>query len=60
MKNTPECVKAEAKGDLQGWTYSLEDLKTFGVDHIISDNPSPPVVDHGVSMACLIKVGPIK
>ena len=56
MKNTPECVEAEAKGVLQGWTYSVEDLKKFGVDSITSDNISPPVVADGHLMSCLIKV----
>ena len=56
MENTPECVKASDKGVLQGWTYSIEDLKKFGVDSITSDNISPSVADHGHLMACLIKV----
>lgn len=56
MKNTPDCFAADAKGVLQGWTYSIEDLKKFGVDSITSDNISPPVAVDGYLMGCLIKV----
>jgi hypothetical protein len=55
-KNTPSCVEAHDKGELQGWTYTLDDLKIFGVDNVTSENREPPTMYHGEMMICVIKV----
>ncbi|MDE1310367.1 hypothetical protein MCX36_07955 [Vibrio aestuarianus] len=38
LYNTPSCIQAIDKGELQGWTYTIEDLKKFGVNDVVSDN----------------------
>jgi len=56
LYNTAGCIRASDDGDLQGWTYTIDDLKKFGVNNVISDNEQPPVSHKGITMSCVIPV----
>ena len=56
LKNTPNCVEAHIKGVLQGWTYTVDDLKTFGVENVTTENKIPPTMYNGRTMTCIIQV----
>ncbi|WP_143169479.1 hypothetical protein [Vibrio quintilis] len=56
LQTTTGCIEAHQRKELQGWTYTLDDLKKFGVEHVISDNKNPPVIWEGQMMSCVIPV----
>ncbi|MCF7361655.1 hypothetical protein L3V23_06150 [Vibrio sp. A1-b2] len=57
MKAEPSCIEADKKGHLDGWTFSIEDLKHFGVNHVSSDNKVPSTdYPNGWTAVCIIPV----
>ncbi|CAM3702306.1 hypothetical protein VA7868_01455 [Vibrio aerogenes CECT 7868] len=56
LQTTDGCIKAHQRKELQGWTYTLDDLKKFGVNHVTSDNKKPPVIWEGQMLSCVIPV----
>lgn len=56
MNTEPSGIVADKKGHLNGWTYTVEDLKHFGVNHVTSDNKIPATDDHGWITVCTIPV----
>ncbi|RQW64977.1 ATP-dependent Clp protease proteolytic subunit [Vibrio viridaestus] len=56
LDNTPACVEGNKKGQIQGWTYTLNDLKVFGVNRVTFDDATPAVGFRGKLMSCIVSL----